>query len=89
MEPSWRGGNRTQLFPEAEYYVPALLDALDSAEESVMLEQYLICSGAFAIRVISALCNAAHRGVDVSFCSMRMVQKASILKTGNDLIKQG
>lgn len=63
MEPSWRVGNRIHLLPGAEYYVPALLDALDSAEKSVIVEQYLIYTGTFASRVISALCNAAHSGV--------------------------
>lgn len=65
MEPTWREGNRIQLLPGAEHYVPALLDALGEAEESILFEQYLVASGRFASRVISALCDASHRGVQV------------------------
>lgn len=65
MEPTWREGNRTQLLPGAKHYVPALLDALARAEESVLFEQYLIASGSFANCIISALCDASYRGVQV------------------------
>lgn len=65
MEPTWREGNRFQLLPGANYYVPALLDAIDNATESVLLEQYLISSGSFATSVINALCEASRRGVQI------------------------
>lgn len=65
MKPTWREGNRTQLLPGAKYYVPALIDALEHAEESVLFEQYLMASGSFANSVIKALCAASHRGVQV------------------------
>ncbi|MEH6641675.1 phosphatidylserine/phosphatidylglycerophosphate/cardiolipin synthase family protein [Vreelandella glaciei] len=65
MEPTWREGNRIQLLPKASCYVPALLDAVVNAKESILFEQYLVASGNFVNRVFNALCDASNRGVQV------------------------
>lgn len=65
MEPTWRDGNRIQLLPEGKRYIPALLEAIEGAYESILFEQYLMASGRFADKVIDALVTASQRDVQV------------------------
>ncbi|MCE8017894.1 phosphatidylserine/phosphatidylglycerophosphate/cardiolipin synthase family protein [Halomonas sp. MCCC 1A17488] len=65
METDWKQGNRIVLLPDSRCFVPALLDAIDSARESIWLEQYLVESGRLTRRFFAALARAAQRGVEV------------------------
>ena len=59
------GGNRVDLLCNGADYFAALLGALHSARESIRLETYLYADDAIGHAVTAALCQAAHRGVDV------------------------
>ena len=61
----WRGGNRFHLLVDGQQFYPAMLDAIATAENHVLLEMYLMESGKVADRFISALLAAAARGVAV------------------------
>ncbi len=62
---SWRDGNRFELLVDGRKFFPAMLEAIEQAHRSVLLENYLFESGAVATRFIDALIRAAARGVTV------------------------
>lgn len=61
----WREGNDIQLIVDAAQFYPAMLEAINQARESVLLEMYLVSSGAVMDLFIQALGQAAQRGVSV------------------------
>lgn len=61
----WREGNRFHLLVDGERFFPAMIEAIEQAQHTVLLELYLIESGAVAERFINAFCNAARRGVAI------------------------
>jgi phosphatidylserine/phosphatidylglycerophosphate/cardiolipin synthase-like enzyme len=61
----WREGNRFDMRADSTIFFPRMLQAIDSASQYVLLEMYLFESGAVAGRFISALIDAAGRGVQV------------------------
>src|SRR5690554_1540023 len=65
MHGIWRDGNHFELLPEASRFLPAMFQALDAAESSVLIELYLMESGRLASALITALERAASRGVTV------------------------
>ncbi|MCA0974523.1 phospholipase D-like domain-containing protein [Halomonas denitrificans] len=65
MSTQWREHNAVELLPEADRFLPALFEAVAQAQESVLVELYLMESGELANRVIEALVDAAARGVAV------------------------
>lgn len=65
MRGVWRDGNRFTLLPEASQFLPAMLEALETAESWVLVELYLMESGRLSDAVIEALGRAAGRGVRV------------------------
>lgn len=65
MHGIWRDGNHFELLPEASRFLPAMFQALDAAESSVLIELYLMESGRLASALITALERAASRGVAV------------------------
>lgn len=62
MSTQWREHNAVELLPEADRFLPALFEAVAEAQESVLVELYLMESGELANRVIEALVDAAARG---------------------------
>lgn len=62
---TWREGNRIRLLIDAGIYYPAMIDAINCAQESILLEMYLVESGHVADRYIQSFVDAAHRGVHV------------------------
>ncbi|SHM23522.1 phospholipase D-like domain-containing protein [Halomonas cupida] len=75
----WREGNHITLLPESRCFLPALFEAVEQAQESILIELYLMESGQLANRVIEALLAAAQRGVSVyllldGFGSMGLAQ---------------
>ena len=61
----WRDGNRFEILADGSNFIPHMLDAINSARQTVLLEMYLIESGTVVERFITALLNAAERGVQV------------------------
>jgi len=59
----WREGNRFDILADGSNFLPRMLDAINSARQTVLLEMYLIESGTVVDRFIAALVNAAERGV--------------------------
>ncbi len=58
-------GNRIELLCCGAEYFPALLAAIDSARQEVLLETYIFALDATGLAVLEALRRAAKRGVDV------------------------
>ncbi|RTE64742.1 cardiolipin synthase B [Amphritea opalescens] len=61
----WSGGNRVELLVQGERFFPRMLQAIDEARETLLLEFYMVSSGAVADQFIAALIAAAQRGVKV------------------------
>ena len=61
----WRQGNHFESLVDSTAFFPRMLDAIDSARQYVLLEMYLVASGAVADRFINALLQAAERGVRI------------------------
>lgn len=61
----WRVGNRYQLLVDGEQFFPAMLQAIQQARHSVLLDIYLFESGSVASRFIDAFLAAAERGVQL------------------------
>ena len=61
----WREGNAIRLLHNGEEYFPALIQAIDAAQQSVHLETYIFNLDATGRRVLDALCRAQSRGVKV------------------------
>ena len=61
----WREGNHFESLADSTEFFPRMLDAIDSARQYLLLEMYLVTSGAVADRFITALLKAAERGVRV------------------------
>jgi len=60
-----RGRHRHELLIDGDAFLPAMLAAIDGAQEEVLLEMYLVESGSTAERFIDALLRAVARGVSV------------------------
>ena len=59
----WREGNHFDILVDGSNFLPRMLDAIDSARETILLEMYLIESGSVVDRFITALLDAAERDV--------------------------
>lgn len=61
----WRDGNALRLLHNGGEYFPALIQAIDAAQQSVHLETYIFNLDDTGHRVMDALCRAQARGVKV------------------------
>ena len=61
----WRYGNRFRLLIDGGEFLEPMAQAIEAAERSVLLEMYLVESGAVADRFIAALVAAGGRGARV------------------------
>jgi cardiolipin synthase A/B len=61
----WREGNEFRLLDASEQYFERMIQAIDDAQSSILLEMYLVESGVVAGRFIEAFVRAAQRGVGV------------------------
>jgi cardiolipin synthase A/B len=61
----WRTGNSFQLLDGGGEFFDAMLQAIDAARHSVLLEMYLVQSGVITTRFITALGEAVRRGAQV------------------------
>ena len=59
----WRDGNGFDILVDGSNFIPHMLDAINSAHVSILLEMYLIESGTVVDRFINALLSAAERNV--------------------------
>jgi len=63
--PNWHPDNSVELLVDGECFFPAMLQSIEAAGESVLLELYLCTSGAVMDGFIAALGACAERGVGV------------------------
>lgn len=61
----WRDDNHFEILVDSTAFFPRMLDAIDAARQTILLEMYLVESGTIADRFIHALLTAADRGVQV------------------------
>ncbi|WP_428033475.1 phospholipase D-like domain-containing protein [Amphritea sp.] len=61
----WSGGNRVELLVEGKQFIPRMLQVIEEARETLLLEFYMVSSGDVADQFISALIRASKRGVRV------------------------
>ncbi len=61
----WRQGNTFRLLDEGGSYFAPMLQAIGAASAYVLLEMYLVSSGALLTRFVAALAAAAQRGARV------------------------
>src|SRR5438309_10530449 len=61
----WRAGNEFRLLDDGGEFFARMLQAIDAASRYVLLEMYLVRSGAIATRFIAAFGRAARRGARV------------------------
>ena len=58
-------GNQVALFNNGDQFFPAMLDAIESAEHSITMEQYIFWEGKVGRRFAEAFAEKARRGVQV------------------------
>jgi cardiolipin synthase len=61
----WLQGNSITLLENGEAFFPALLEAIDAAQQEVLLQTYIFATDSIGRRVADALARAAARGVSV------------------------
>jgi len=61
----WLQGNTITLLENGEAFFPALLEAIDGAQQEILLQTYIFAADATGRRVADALMRAAARGVAV------------------------
>jgi cardiolipin synthase len=61
----WRSGGRYELLVDGPQFFPVMLDAIDTAEEFIFLESYLMESGKITDRFIDKLLAARERNVKI------------------------
>jgi cardiolipin synthase len=61
----WRRGARCTLLVDPGTFIPAQLEAIKAARNSILLEMYLVESGTTTTSIIDALVAAAERGVSI------------------------
>ena len=64
-QPDFVAGNQLVLLNNGDQYFPALLDAIQAAQQEIRLETYIFADDGTGRAVASALAYAAQRGVDV------------------------
>jgi cardiolipin synthase len=61
----WLHGNTITLLENGETFFPALLEAIDTAQQEILLQTYIFATDATGRLVADALARAAARGVTV------------------------
>ncbi|MCL2590882.1 MAG: cardiolipin synthase ClsB [Betaproteobacteria bacterium] len=61
----WLRGNAIALLENGETFFPALLEAIDAAQQEILLQTYIFAADATGRHVADALAQAAARGVSV------------------------
>jgi cardiolipin synthase len=82
------GGNRVDLFNNGDEYYPAMLEAVEAAQHSVTMEQYIFWDGEIGRRFAEAFAERASQGIQVKLLvdavgsSTLSPEILDILKTG-------
>lgn len=63
--PRWKGGNRFRLLENGEEFFPAVFAAIESANEEVILETFILYEDKVGLALHECLLDAARRGVRV------------------------
>ncbi|HEX9626158.1 MAG TPA: phospholipase D-like domain-containing protein [Acidiferrobacterales bacterium] len=89
----WRAGNRFELLIDGNRFYPRMLEAIGAARHYLLLEIYLVESGAVMDRFIAALSAAATRGVEVNMLfddfgarALRAADRRRLTETGARLV---
>ncbi len=61
----WSDGNSIRFLVDGEQFYPAMLDAIEQANEYILMEMYLFESGDIADQFIKAFIRVARRGVSI------------------------
>ena len=89
----WREGNRVSLLVDGDAFLPRMLECIAQARGYLLLEMYLVESGATLDRFIAALSEAAARGVkacllldDFGIRGMRHGDRQRLAEAGIELV---
>ncbi len=63
MKFGWREGNQIQLLENGDQYYPAVFDAIEQAQQKIILETFIWFEDAVGKQLHAALLSAARRGV--------------------------
>lgn len=63
--PTTQDSRQEQVFLNGSNYFTALIKDIDHAQESIDIETYIFNNDSIGKRIVSALCNAANRGVKI------------------------
>ncbi|RQP24325.1 cardiolipin synthase ClsB [Piscinibacter terrae] len=63
--PRWKGGNRFRLLENGEAFFPAVFEAIESAQQEVILETFILYEDKVGLALHECLLAAARRGVRV------------------------
>lgn len=66
MRPTWTTGNQFRLLENGEEYFPRMRAAIDAAQQSVLLETFILFDDPVGRSLRDALIGAARRGVSVA-----------------------
>ena len=88
----WRPDNQLELLADANQFFPAMVQAIDAARQSILLELYLVASGQVLRSFIGALARARQRGVrvcllfdDYGASGLRAVDRRQLIAQGMEL----
>ena len=79
----WVDGNRVTIFNNGDEFYPAMLDAIDSAEYSVTMEQFIFWDGLIGRRFAEAFAEKARQGVAVKL----LVDAVGSSTLGEDILR--
>ncbi|OMH25596.1 phosphatidylserine/phosphatidylglycerophosphate/cardiolipin synthase family protein [Motiliproteus sp. MSK22-1] len=85
----WHQGNTSELLIDGQQYFSVMLDAIECAKASVLLEFYFVSSGEVMDRFIAAMSNAASRGVCVRMLIDAVGSRGLSLKDRKRLFEAG
>ncbi|MCL2161238.1 MAG: cardiolipin synthase ClsB [Betaproteobacteria bacterium] len=85
----WLQGNTITLLENGEAFFPALLQAIDSAQQEILLQTYIFATDATGRRIADALARAAARGVSVRVLVDGFGGAAFVRELMNDLSAAG
>ena len=63
MKNGWREGNQIQLLENGDQFYPAVFDAIEQAQQKIILETFIWFEDAGGKQLHAALLEAARRGI--------------------------
>ena len=65
MKYGWREGNQIQLLENGDQFYPAVFDAIEQAQQKIILETFIWFEDAVGKQLHAALLEAARRGAEL------------------------